>query len=152
MGQAKNRGSHAERVEQAAKRRTDENAKLGLAADALDVASHFGFIMDRCEKGREVMAALKAKFPDLAPKTEIYDGMAWEFFIYIKSSKFDGQFTVMAKDEEMLLKEALPAAVKKILEVGGYCAFSLAVKPVLVPQLQELIAQLQPTVDSGAAH
>lgn len=152
MGQAKNRGSHAERVEEAAQRRADENAKLGFAADALDVASHFGFIMDRSEKGREVMEALKMKFTDLAAKTEIYDGMDWEFFIYIKSAKFNGQFSVMAKDEGMLVKEALPAAVKKILELGGYCAFSLAVSPGLIPQLQERIAQLQPAGASSASH
>ena len=146
MGEAKRRGTEAERREQALK---DGNASA-INAIQSGIAPHYAFIFDRSDKAATVLAAMKRGPEELRVRIASAAVQFWEashfpFVIVWGTWGYTGGLTLPCLDLDSLLGEGLAAAFKRTTEKGGLCAFVPFVADELVDAIQARIAELQPT-------
>lgn len=115
----------------------------------LEHARHVAMVFDRSEASQTFFAEACRRYPDLANKREALKTTPWAFLVYMVSSDYAGQFTLVARDLPTLLDHALPALMAKVVELSGYCAFALGVDPALRPQIEARLAELQPVSHAG---
>lgn len=146
MGEAKRRGTEAQRKEKAIEGNANVTGPIGPHG-----TSHYAFILDRSPQAVEALKKLKSG------PTEIKNRMAsaavqfWEesHFPYIViwgTWGMTGGLTIPCLDVNSLLNEAIPAAMNRTLEKGGMCVFAPMVADDLVEPVKLKIAELQPTI------
>jgi hypothetical protein len=150
MGEAKRRGTEAERREQALR---DGNAS---AVDAIKsgIAPHYAFIFDRSSKASTVLAKMKSGPEELSScmassAVQFWEASHFPFVIICGSWGYTGGLTLPCLDIDTLLGEGLPAVFQRTNEKGGLCAFVPFVADELVEAIYSRIAELQPS--SGPA-
>lgn len=138
MGQAKNRGTHAERV---------------VAAVAKQAAhqQNFVFVWDDSEIGRQELDRFLTKGPPhfantLRPKLEALRAMHPRYIAFFGTLAYSGGLSCAAMDDHDLLDGVLPRLVERSLERGGLCSFSIAVDPQRRVAIEQRLAELQPVM------
>lgn len=154
MGEAKRRGDDAARKQSAIER---QNA---VAADLIQRggAPHYAFILDRSKIGREMLRGLKEGPPELRARATSAAVQLWETLPHMEycviwgTWGYSGGLTLPTATLEVLLNEALPAAVQRTLEKGGLCTFMPGVDEAVRDAVLQKIAELQPAGPSSATH
>ena len=146
MGEAKRRGTEAERREKAMK------AGNASAVNAIKsgLAPHYGFIFDRSERASKAIQAMREGPEEMRERigssaVQFWEQSHFKFVIVWGSFGYTGGLTLPCIDLDALLSEGLPAAIKRTTEKGGMCAFAPFVEDSLVDVIQSRIAELQPT-------
>lgn len=146
MGEAKRRGDEESRKQSALER---QNA---AATDFIrrGGAPHYAFILDRSEVGREVLRGLKKGPAELRARAtsaavQLWEGLPhMEYCVIWGTWGYSGGLTLPTANLEVLLNEAIPAAVQRTLEKGGLCTFMPGVDEAVRDAVLQKIAELQP--------
>jgi hypothetical protein len=120
-------------------------------------SEHYAFIIDRSEKGRELLNRLRnapqedSEFRDRAYGVgiKVWEESGYEFVIIWGTFGYAGGLTIPTSDIDNLLYKAIPAVIEKTREKGGECAFFVAVNPAVAPRIEQRLAELQPTVGTA---
>lgn len=120
-------------------------------------SEHYAFIIDRSEKGRELLNQLRNAPPEKSEFRERAYGVgikAWEesdyeFVIIWGTFGYSGGLTIPTLDMDNLLHKAIPAVIEKTKEKDGECVFFVAVNPAIAPKIEQLLAEIQPTVGTA---
>jgi hypothetical protein len=120
-------------------------------------SEHYAFIIDRSEKGRELLGRLRN-----APKEDselreracgegikVWEESGYEFVVIWGTFGYPGGLTIPTLDIDSLLRKAIPVVIEKTSEKGGDCAFFVAVNPSVAPIIEQRLAELQPTVGTA---
>lgn len=146
MGEAKRRGTEAERREQALK---DGNASA-IHAIKSGMAPHYAFIFDRSSKASTALEAMKRGPAELQNRiassaVQFWEGSHFEYVIVWGSWGYTGGLTLPCLNLDFLIREGLPAAFKRTTEKGGLCAWAPFVSDEVMESIQTKIAEMQPT-------
>lgn len=120
-------------------------------------SEHYAFIIDRSDKGRELLNRLRnapreeSEFRDRANGVgiKVWDESGYEFVIIWGTFGYSGGLTIPTLDMDSLLNRAIPAVIEKTREKGGECAFFVSVDPALAQKIEQRLAELQPTVGTA---
>ena len=120
-------------------------------------SEHYAFIIDRSEKGQELLNRLRnapledSEFRDRAYGVgiKVWEESGYEFVIIWGTFGYSGGLTIPTLDIDNLINKAIPAVIEKTREKGGECAFFVAVNPAIAPKIAERLAELQPTVGTA---
>lgn len=146
MGEAKKRGSEAERKEKAI--RVGNASAYGLMNSG--AAPHYAFIFDRSAKAVHVLSAMKNGPAEIKARINSEAVKFWEdshfpFVVIWGTWGMTGGLTLPCLDVENLINKAIPVAFERTQEKGGLCAFMPFIDDGLIDQVQNKIAALQPT-------
>lgn len=120
-------------------------------------SEHYAFIIDRSEKGQELLGRLRNAPPEDKEFRDRADGVgirAWqesgyEFVIIWGTFGLSGGLTIPTADIDKLLYTAIPAVIEKTKEKDGECVFFVAVNPSIAPKIEQRLAELQPMVGTA---
>jgi hypothetical protein len=120
-------------------------------------SEHYAFIIDRSEKGQEMLNRLRnapledSEFRDRAYGVgmKVWEESGYEFVIIWGTFGYTGGLTIPTLDIDNLLYKAIPAVIEKTREKGGECAFFVAVNPAVAPKIEARLAELQPTAGTA---
>jgi hypothetical protein len=120
-------------------------------------SEHYAFIIDRSEKGRELLNRLRnapqedSEFRDRAYGVgiKVWEESGYEFVVIWGTFGYSGGLTIPTLDMDNLLNKAIPAVIEETREKGGECAFFVAVHPALAKKIEERLAELQPTIGTA---
>lgn len=157
MGQAKRRGTPADRKQQAQKGQGGPAAAATMGQALFDAIAggqvqHYAFIFDRSERGRLGMRALSEAPGELGARFKsssfhqvfwLWNEDAFPFVAIWGTFGYTGGLTIPAVIEQALLDEALPRIVERNAEKGGLCAYILAVDPGLQERLGARLRELE---------
>ncbi len=149
MGEAKNRSSFDQRKEATTK-------DMDFVGDLIKrgEAPHYAVVMDRSPFGVAVLKHLR-KGPDelctrfTSEPFKFWEQSHFEFVVVWGTFGYSGGLTINALDLDTLLNEALPAAIKRTTEKGGFCSFVLGIDPALREKVEAKLAELQPSTGTA---
>jgi len=145
MGQAKNRGTHAERVADAVARQASHQ-------------QNFVFVFDDSETGRNALEQFLAKGPPhfveaLAPNVDEWKSLRPRYMAYCGTLAFSGGVSFAAMDDKDLLDGVLPRLMERTLLRGGLASWAIAVDPARRKDIEGRLAELQPVAgEDGHVH
>lgn len=147
MGDAKRRGTEAERKDKAMR----EGNATAFGVMKSGAAPHYAFILDRSPKAVHALselkngpAELKARFNSAVVK--FWEDSHFPFVVVWGTWGMTGGLTLPCLDVDNLINKALPVVMQRTEEKGEMCAFVPAVDDDLLLQVQAKIAELQPAV------
>ena len=117
-------------------------------------SEHYAFIIDRSEKGLELLTRLRNAPPEESEFREraygvgikVWEESGYEFVIIWGTFGYSGGLTIPTLDMDTLLQRAIPAVIEKTREKGGECSFFVSVNPSLATRIEQRLAELQPMV------
>lgn len=120
-------------------------------------SEHYAFIIDRSDKGRELLNRLRnapreeSEFRDRANGVgiKVWEESGYEFVVIWGTFGYSGGLTIPTLDMDNLLHKAIPAVIEKTREKGGECAFFVSVNPAIVKKIERRLAELQPTTGTA---
>lgn len=120
-------------------------------------SEHYAFIIDRSEKGREMLGQLRnappedTEFRDRAYGVgiKVWEESGYEFVIIWGTFGYSGGLTIPTKDINHLLHNAIPTVIEKTKEKDGECVFFVGVNPAVAPIIKQCLAELQPAVGTA---
>ncbi|MRR53372.1 MAG: hypothetical protein EG822_02530 [Deltaproteobacteria bacterium] len=120
-------------------------------------SEHYAFIIDRSEKGREMLGQLRNSPPEDSEFREraygvgikTWEESGYEFVIIWGTFGYSGGLTIPTKDINHLLQNAIPTVIEKTKEKDGECVFFIGVHPAIAPIIKQRLAELQPEVGTA---
>lgn len=150
MGEAKRRGTPEGRAE-AARKQNDQ----ALQMISRGGAPHYAFILDRSPVGKATLQQMKAGPAELKARATSAAVQLWEnspqfgFVVIWGTWGYSGGLTIPTANLDLLLKDALPATMKRTIEKGGLCMFMPAIDEQFRDAVLSKVAELQPASGSS---